>query len=237
MRRSYRQPPTRRPHIARVLSVAATLLLALSLSACTISLPAIGVTQGSGTEKTETVAVSGFTAVTLKSIGTLNIRQTGTESLQITTDDNILPMLTATVSGGVLQLGLQGTNIPRPTNGITWDLTVNNLTSVALTGAGRINIQELKTSSLASNISGAGTMTATGQATSQSITVTGAGNYNGRNFTTSNATVNISGAGHAAVNASETLNATVSGAGIVTYYGTPKVTQQISGPGVVRQAP
>ncbi len=237
MRHPYRRPP-REPRTATVfVSIMATLLLALSLSACTISLPAIGVTQGSGVEKTQTVAVSGFTGVTLKGIGTVNIRQTGTESLSITTDDNILPILTATVSNGVLQLGIKGTNFPRPTNGITWDVTVATLNNVTLTGAGRINIDGLNTTSLTTKISGAGTMNVVGKATTQSVSVTGAGNYVGRNFTTTNATVNISGAGRAALNVTDSLDATVSGAGVVTYLGTPRVTQHISGPGVVQQVP
>jgi hypothetical protein len=236
MRRFSRRLPSERLRMLPAWApIAAILLLTLSLSACTISLPDIAVTQGSGTEKTETRAVSGFTGVTLKGIGTLNIRQTGTESLTITTDDNLLPLLTSTVSNGVLELGAKDRTIPRPTNGVTWNVTVKNLSSVTLTGAGTVNVQDVNTTSLASRISGAGTMNLSGKTNSQSISVSGAGNYSGRNLSSTNATVSISGAGNAAVNVSGTLDATVSGAGAVTYYGTPAVTQHISGTGVVRQ--
>lgn len=237
MRRIYKHLISRPSRItSMLLPIMAIALLTLTLSACEVSLPGVNVTQGSGTQKTETRAVSGFTGVVLQGAGTLTIRQTGTESLTITTDDNILPLLTATVNNGVLELGGQERTIPRPTSGIKWDVTVKNLSSVGLTGAGSINVENVNTSSLVSRISGAGTMNITGRATSQSVNVTGAGNYSARNFTTSNATIQISGAGNAAVSVSEALNATVSGAGVVTYYGTPKVTQNISGPGVVRQA-
>ncbi|HEU0027953.1 MAG TPA: head GIN domain-containing protein [Ktedonobacterales bacterium] len=218
-----------------VASVAAMLLLALTLSACEVSIPGVNVTQGSGTIKTETRAVSGFTGVALRGAGTLTIRQGNTESLTITTDDNLLPLLTSTVNNGVLELSGKERTIPRPTDGIKWDVTVKNLNSVSLTGAGIVNVENLNTSSLDTKISGAGTMNVSGRASAQSISVTGAGNYNGRNFTAPTATVNISGAGNAFVNASEALDATVSGAGVVTYYGTPKVTQHISGAGTVRQ--
>ena len=89
MRRFY-SPMGARPGGAPLFTLlAGMLLLALTLGACSITIPTIGVTQGSGTQKTETRSVSGFTRVTLSGIGTLNIQQTGTESLTITTDDNI----------------------------------------------------------------------------------------------------------------------------------------------------
>lgn len=236
MRNMYTRSPSKPAHATtRFASVVGMLLLALMLSACEVSVPGISVTQGSGTVKTETRSVSGFTGVALRGIGTLTIRQGNTESLTITTDDNILPLLTSTVENGVLVLSGKDRTIPRPTNGVKWDVTVTNLTSVALTGAGIVNVENVKTSSLTTKISGAGTMNVSGQASSQSISLSGAGNYNGRNFTAPTATVNISGAGNAFVNASQALDATVSGAGVVTYYGTPKVTQHISGAGTVRQ--
>ena len=219
----------------RLALLAGVLLLALTLGSCSIALPSVGVTQGSGTLKTETRSVSDFSRVTLSGIGTLNIRQTGTESLTITTDDNILPLLTSSVSGGVLQLGVKSATIPRPTSDITWNLTVKDLSSITLSGAGKINAQDINTSSLTVLLSGAGNLSVTGKSVSQTATVSGAGSYKGRDFTTTNTTVTISGAGSAIVNASATLNATVSGTGSVTYYGTPQVTSHISGIGSVKK--
>ena len=236
MRRFY-SPMGAKPHGVPPLFtlLAGTLLLALTLSACSITLPSVGVTQGSGTQKTETRSVSGFTGVTLSGIGTLNIKQTGTESLTITTDDNILPLLTSTVSGGVLSLGVKSANIPRPTSGITWNLTVKDLTHITLSGAGNINAQDLNATSLTSLLSGAGNLSIAGTAVSQTVTVSGAGSYKGRDLATTNTTVTISGAGSSIVSASGTLNATVSGAGSVTYYGTPQVISHVTGVGTVKQ--
>lgn len=214
--------------------VAGALLLALALSACSITLPDVGATQGSGTQKTETRAVSGFTGLTLSGIGTVKIRQTGTESLTVTTDDNILPLLTSSMSGDILVLGVKSGTIPRPTNGITWNLTVKNLTAITLSGAGNINAQDITPSSLTARVSGAGNLSVSGKATSQIVILSGAGSYNARGFPTTSATVTISGAGSATVNVSGTLDATVSGAGSVTYYGAPQVTKHITGVGSVK---
>ncbi len=214
---------------------AMALLLTLTLGSCTITLPAVGVTQGSGTIKTETRSVSDFTSVTLSGIGTLNIQQTGTESLTITSDDNLLPLMTSTVSGGVLILSVKSASAPRPTKDITWNLSVKSLTGITLSGAGTINVQNLHTTSLTALVSGAGSLNISGDAPSQTVTVSGVGNYRGRSFTTANTTVTISGTGSAIIAASATLNATVSGAGSVTYYGTPQVTKTITGVGSVKQ--
>lgn len=242
-------------NLAPVAIIAGTLLLALTLGACSITFPTVGVTQGSGTLKTETRSVSGFTSVVLSGIGTLNIQQTGIEALSIKTDDNLLPLLTSTVNGGVLTLGVKPVNNPRPTSGITWNLTVKSLTGITLSGAGTINVQNLSatsltalvsgagtinvqnlnTTSLTALVSGAGTLTISGSAPSQTVTVSGVGNYKGRDFATANTTVTISGTGSAIVAASATLNATVSGAGSVTYYGTPQVTKTITGVGSIKQ--
>lgn len=218
----------------RLALLAGALLLTLTLGACSITFPISGV-QGSGTLKTETRSVSGFSRVTLSGVGTITIRQTGTESLTITTDDNILPLLTSTVSGGVLTLGVKPANNLNPTKGITWNVTVRDLTGITLSGAGTIDVQDLTTSSLTTLVSGAGTVNITGSAQSQNVTVSGTGSYKGRNFTTTDTVATISGAGNAIVAASGTLNATVSGTGSVTYYGSPVVTKTISGIGSVTQ--
>ena len=55
---------------------------------------------------TESREVSGFTGVELASIGDLRIEQTGTESLTIEADADILPQLVSSVSGGILEVGV-----------------------------------------------------------------------------------------------------------------------------------
>lgn len=231
----------------------ALLALTLALAACSIGLPSV--TQGSGNIKVERRDVSGFNAVSLSGEGTLTILQTGTESLTLVTDDNILPLLTSKVNNGVLDLGEQSGSVLKPTKGILWNLTVNSLANIALSGAGNVviptfnapsltvsvsgagsvNIQNLSGDSLVVEMSGAGNVSVAGHATSQSVTMSGAGSYQGRDYTTANTTVNVSGVGSATVDATATLDATISGVGSVTYYGAPQVTQHVSGIGSVKK--
>jgi len=206
--------------------------VALLLSGCNVN---IGGTSGSGSIKTETRSVSGFSKVAFTGIGELAIAQTGTESLTISAEDNLLPLLTSTVSGGTLSLGLKQGNTIIPTKPIIYTLTVKQLSDVSLSGAGSINAVNITGPALNVTISGAGQMTISGSAPSQTVLVSGVGDYNAKAFQTDATQVTISGTGSAVVSASKTLNATVSGTGTVTYYGSPRVTQSVSGVGSIKQ--
>ena len=219
----------------RLSLIAWALLGALALGGCSSFGLGAGI-EGSGNEKTETRQVSGFTRLDLSGVGTVEITQTGTESLSVTTDDNILPVLTSSVSGGVLTLGVKpGTINVRPSKGITWNLTVKDLTAITLSGAGNIVAHDLHESTFSADVSGAGTLTISGAANAQSADISGAGSYQARGFATTNTTATVSGTGSAYVSASGTLDATVSGVGSVVYYGTPQVTQHVTGVGSVKQ--
>jgi len=190
---------------------------------------------GSGTIVTETREVSGFTQVRLAGFGTLNVSQTGTESLTITADDDILPHLTSEVINGTLELGVKPRLSFRPMKHITYNVTVKSLTGIQLSGAGTVHVNDIKPEAFNVAISGAGDMTVTGSAHSQTVRISGAGNYNAREFQTDAAEVVITGAGNARVSASQSVSATVSGAGAVTYYGSPQVSHRITGIGSVKQ--
>ena len=209
-----------------------TVLVAL-LSGC--AGVGIGGTAGSGTVKTETRQVSGFTKISFSGVGALNITQAGAESLTISAEDNLLPLLTSTVSGGVLSLGVKPGSTIRPSRPIVYTLTVTKLDDVSLSGAGSITAQGIKSTGLSVMLSGAGSMTIGGSAQSQTVIVSGLGSYQAKGFQTASTQVTISGAGSAVVSASQTLNAVVSGAGSITYYGSPQVTKSVSGVGSIKQ--
>ena len=55
-------------------------------------------------------------------------------------------------------------------------------------------------------------------------------------LTTLDAAVTIYGSGEAQVNATETLDASIAGAGSITYLGDPEVSRRITGSGEIRDA-
>jgi hypothetical protein len=212
--------------------------------------------QGSGTKTTETRPVSGFDSVDLSGVGKLIISQTGTESLTIEGDDNIVPKIKTTVSGGTLDIGFEDNTSANPKTPLVFNVTVKDIKSVTLSGAGSIEANDLKVSSFDTRLSGAGSATlgnltadslkatlsgagnfeVNGTVTSQDVTISGAGSYNAGDLRSNTAKITTSGAGSATVWATDSLTATVSGIGNIRYYGSPKLQANQSGIGSVTKA-
>src|SRR4029453_617014 len=69
--------------------------VALALGIALLLLAACSTTRGSGQLATAQREVANFTKVELAGQGDVTIEQTGTESLSISADDNLLPLLTS----------------------------------------------------------------------------------------------------------------------------------------------
>jgi hypothetical protein len=220
---------------ARVVSVnktdsLLTIALALALAACDV----VGV-RGSGNAISEARPVNAFHAVSLSGSGQLVIDHGEAESLTITADDNLLPFLTSEVKNGVLELGIKSRTRIHSASPILYSVTVRNLDSIAVSGSGSVEVQEVHTDRLSIDITGSGSVLASGSADRQEIGISGSGTYEGGHLQSKSSTVRISGSGGAVLAASESLDASISGSGSVRYTGDPVMTTSISGSGSVRK--
>jgi Putative auto-transporter adhesin, head GIN domain len=188
--------------------------------------------EGSGNVISESRNVSGITGVELSGDGNLEIEQNGTESLTITADDNILPLLKSEVRSGRLILEERGFHSAER---VRYKLSVKNLNEIALSGDGHVDAKGLLTDRLKVSISGDGDTRTAGNAEEQEINISGDGSYKAQELRSKIARVNVSGDGSATIAVSETLHANISGDGSVEYIGDPKVTQNISGDGSIRK--
>jgi putative autotransporter adhesin-like protein len=205
------------------LRVALALLAVILVAACSI-------TRGSGQVTDEARQVSGFTKVELTGSGELAIEQTGTESLTISAENNVLPKITSEVSGDTLQLGPKSGAKIIPTKPIKYSLTVKSLTGLAVSGSGGVTVSKLATGALSTDMSGSATITAAGTADDQDLNISGSGRYQAEQLRSKSVKINMSGSGTASVHASDMLDVHMSGSGTLTYTGDPKrVTQDISG--------
>jgi putative autotransporter adhesin-like protein len=189
--------------------------------------------KGSGKVVSESRTVSGFTGVTLKGTGQLLIDTNGTESLEITGDDNLLPEITSEIKGGELVLGTKDSGNISPSKDIVYRLSAKSLDSIELAGSGEIDAKGINTDRLKVLLGGSGNISAAGTAERQEVTIAGSGNYRGENLKTKVSRVSIAGSGDTDVNASEKLDVTVAGSGSVRYTGDPMVTKNIMGSGSV----
>jgi len=190
-------------------------------------------TRDSGDVTSESRDVSGFDEVEMIGTGNLSIQQTGSESLTVEAEEDVLPKIRTEVVDGRLILGPEPGTTLNTTGPINYTLTVENLNALNLSGTGNIDAQDISTDNLAVTITGAGAVKAAGETESQDVRISGVGSYQAGDLESKVAKINITGAGSAIVNVSEELDATVSGTGSVQYIGDPTVNQNVSGLGRV----
>ncbi len=212
-------------------------LLAAALTACGVNLGSGNLTpvNGSGNIVTETRSVSGFNGVTITGAGNVLIDQSGTESLTLTTDDNLLQYIKTEVRDGKLVIGFTQGVLFGKVQELTFKVGAKNLNSLQVDGAANVEGKNITTENLSVKLNGAGAITLSGKATAQNVALDGVGTYNGAELASQRAKVTQNGAGSAVVRVSDSLEAIISGLGSIEYIGNPQVTKNVSGLGTVRQ--
>jgi hypothetical protein len=208
--------------------------------------------KGSGNVVSETRPVPEFNKIHLKGAGKVFLTRGENPSVEIKTDDNILPVIKTEVTDGKLVISHKNYN-PRPTT-LSYFITVNELKGIAVSGSADVTGDsklvadnfsadisgsgdmrlELAVGNLDSDISGSGTMRFSGKADSLAASITGAGNIRAFDMQTRNVSLKITGSGNCEVSASETLNVKITGSGDVKYRGSPQISKKVTGSGNIR---
>ena len=117
--------------------------------------------RGSGVLATESRDLRGFSAVELSGVGTVRLAQTGSESVTIEAEDNLLPLLSTTVEDGALRIFTTGDANLRPTRPIVFHVTADQIERVRVSGSGNVEAQGLKApTSFTAHVSGSGNVRA-----------------------------------------------------------------------------
>jgi hypothetical protein len=217
----------------RYLLVLICLLLAAGalLAACDRAGPEI---RGSGNLTTESRAVSGFDRIVVSGQGVIHVDISGTESLEVEAEDNILDVLTTKVVNGRLELSVEPLTNIRPTREITYRITATQLRGVSISGSGQLDVSTVDTDAFEVRISGSGTVTPTGTSTHLDVEISGSGQFQGADLVSTTGSVNVSGSGAAVVNVTDDLSASVSGSGTIRYLGDPaRLETSVSGSGSI----
>ena len=106
--------------------------------------------------------------------------------------------------------------------------------TLSVSGSGKIKVENLTVEKTELKISGSGTVSASGKAENINAFISGSGKMKAAGLEANDASVDISGSGSAEVWAKKTLNAVVSGSGIIYYKGSPHITLRSSGSGKIR---
>ncbi len=178
---------------------------------------------GSGNVITQSRNVSGFEAVSFEGVARLVLEQSGTESLTITADDNILPLLISEVREGTLFLGFASDTSITNTEPIVFTLSVRTLTALTAAGVVEVDARGIDSNRLDVIVSGVSNVTAAGRADRQNVVVSGVSTYRAENLESRVVVVDVSGPSRVVVNVSEELRGRVDAPGSVAYIGDPTV--------------
>jgi len=210
---------------------AATLVLGLMVSAAGCgSDSCVG---GAGPIVSQTLDLSSFTGFDFQVGGEVTVVPGSTQQVIVRSQQNVIDLLNRDVINGIWEIGY--TQCAERVSEFSVDITVPELDSVELSGAGTINA-ETRASTIDTILSGAGTVTLSGEATSQQVTLEGSGTVEAFDLTTNETSVLLAGQGTVNVSASEQLNVDLLGAGAVFYKGDPQLNVHITGAGSVVDA-
>jgi len=206
------------------------LIAGLLAAGCTGTVP-FGGLRGSGDLITESRTVSGFDEIVVLGSGTVIVDVTGSESLEVEAEDNLMEFLTTEVVGGRLELGFESGRLLSPRRDITYTITASQLNGVTIRGSGDIDASNIDTDRFEVDISGSGNVTPVGTSDHLEVTISGSGRFDGTDLESATGNVQVSGSGNVVVNVTDDLEATISGSGDVKYIGDPHLDSRISGSG------
>ncbi len=198
--------------------------------------------------------VSGFTRIELNTFGKVIITQGEQESLTVKGSDNVVPLIITAVENGALVIRTEElVNVLRMNdeNVLTLTVTVIDLNSITVSGAGQVTMDSLDTNDLQIRMSGAGQIVLgdvtaqtvnidvsgvggveiSGEAVVGTVNISGAGDITAAGLKLERANVTISGIGGAELWVTDRLAGTISGVGDVSFYGQPVTDTNTSGIG------
>ena len=188
---------------------------------------------GSGVAGSATRDVGGYSMIEMRGVARLEVTIGPAHPVEITGDDNIVPLVETVVDNGTLVV--RDTTLIHPTLPLVVKVTVPDVSRLLIVSAADAVITGVNNAALTIDISGVGRVSVSGQTQSLTVNVTGTGHVSAEDLTAAAATVFLAGTGRVDVTAVNTLDVTIIGAGLVTYAGSPTISQIITGLGSLQQ--
>lgn len=191
--------------------------------------------KGDGVIKTEDRLISDFSRVVVA--GGYKIKwSSGKPALNISTDQNLLPLIKTAVSGNTLQIDSK--EDLAPTKSITINLFSTSLADMQLSGGHSFRASQVSGRDLKIESSGAWDISVDGSITKLEASLAGASRLNAKSLQTQTAKLSLLGASDAHVTVTGTLKVSVIGACSVTYSGNPELVEtNVIGAGSIRHLP
>jgi Putative auto-transporter adhesin, head GIN domain len=190
--------------------------------------------RGSGKEAVQSRAVARFHAIDLTGANNVVVYVGGPRSVAVRVDDNLIKYVTTRVQAGTLAIGQTRSFTTNSPSSV--EISVPSLDAATLSGTGTFDVTGVQARHFVARMPGSGKLTVTGTAKTLDAELAGAGDVRLEGLVANDVTATVAGAGRLLVDATHNLNATVSGAGVIEYRGSPaKVTQHVTGIGSIAQ--
>lgn len=217
---------------AIVVSVVAVLVLAVVMVTLLARAGSSGSgVRGSGAAATQSRVLAMFGSLDLRGSNNVTVAVGRRQSVVVHADSNLLRNVTTRVVAGTLVVGTTGSFTTRSPMSV--EVSVPSLSSVTLSGSGRISVTGIDARRLTVTLPGSGTLSASGTVTQLNVTLGGSGLAQLDNLAAREVHAVLAGSGLIRVTATARLNATVSGSGAIIYTGNPRVTSNVTGSGTV----
>ncbi len=188
------------------------------------------VIKGNGVPGKETRDIDAFETLSVSGSIDVYFKQDSKTHLEISADQNLLPILKTQVSGDKLKI--YATDSYSPKLPITVQLSGPSLSEVIMDGAGNLELKGIQQSALKLQLNGSGDVKAVGSAKEFAVSINGTSNVKAKDLVSKQANVQIIGSGDVKLTVTDQIKATIVGSGDVHYYGNPKrVEPQIIGSG------
>ncbi|MCY7374722.1 MAG: DUF2807 domain-containing protein [Pyrinomonadaceae bacterium] len=200
--------------------------LAFSTNCSYSNIKNLGGVQGSGTSKTETRSVTGFTKIDASGAVNVEVTVGSVFAVEVQADDNLLANIKTESSGDTLKIYSED-RISSKTP-VNIKVSMPTIENFEVSGASSGNVLNVKADNLKLKASGASKIKIEGTANELKAEASGASTIDAENLKTENAVVDASGASKATVSATNDLDVAASGASKITYTGEPKNIKQNS---------
>jgi hypothetical protein len=188
--------------------------------------------QGSGVAATQTRQLPSFTSVDLAGTNVVTVHIGGRQAVVVHADDNLLQFVTTNVRDGELVIDDTGSFTGRSPMHV--DVTAPTFDAATLSGDGVVTVDAVEAEQFAARLPGSGVLRVSGTVGSLDATLEGSGDLQLQNLISRDATAAVAGSGRLQVNATGSLDASVSGSGAIFYEGNPRtVTQSVTGSGAI----
>ena len=169
-------------------------------------------------EATDSRDLDEFTRIVIEGAMDLVIEVGGSQSVEITTDEDYLSRVETHVDEDTLYISQEGRWRNRE---IDIEISVRSLDAITLEGAADIDVTGIDSDMFELEIDGAGDITLEGSCDTVSIEINGAGDIDAGDLKCKRVYVTINGAGDVDAYASESVEAELNGVGDITICGDP----------------